>query len=90
MVIAGTALTGWYWDLKLSNPDANFKDEGYEGYWGAAMAGVGIAVAVMGFFIFKDKPKDARTAASTGPGKSFGFAVAPTRDGAAASFGMAF
>ncbi|HOA12665.1 MAG TPA: hypothetical protein PKH54_05255 [Myxococcota bacterium] len=90
MVIAGTALTGWYWDLKISNPDANFKDESYEGYWGPAMAGVGIAVAVMGFFIFKDKPKDARTAASTGPGKSFGFAVAPTRDGAAASFGMAF
>lgn len=90
MVIAGTALTGWYWNYKISNPGAKFDPEGYEGYWGPVMASVGVAVAVMGFFIFKDKPASRQTVDSGSQNKSFGFAVAPVRDGAAASFGMTF
>lgn len=88
MAVAGAGMMGWYFYNKSHLPEGQvIQRDYYEGWIGLGLAGVGIAMAVMGFFVFPDKPADdgGKTASI-----DYGFSVVPVQDGAAASFGMTF
>ncbi len=89
MTVAGTGLMGWYFYNKANLPAGQvIQKDYYEGWIGLGLAGVGIAMAVMGFFIFPDKDIDEGQAAADDT--RYGFSVVPMQDGAAASFALTF
>lgn len=89
IALGGAGLTGWYYWYKENaprNPGDVLKDN-YEGPIGIGISAVGIAMAVMGFFIFKDKVVDG----TEKPQKTtYGFALTPVPEGAAAAFTVNF